>query len=162
MFSIGFTDEPLEYPYDDTRVPAAPGLLIIGKTMEGLLANLAKWNKKTYESHWKGELQSLLNGNAKATLLTSFADRKDSSNIEIWPLYLDGEWARVQNQLLSYDNLPPDFSPSAISQFLPDRMTVTAQGNPISEWTVPLREIEAFLEGNGWEVGGSGWLGRQK
>ena len=57
MFSIGFTDEPLEYPYDDIRVPAAPGLLIIGKTMEGLLANLAKWNKETYESQWKSELR---------------------------------------------------------------------------------------------------------
>jgi hypothetical protein len=68
----------------------------------------------------------------------------------------------MQNQLLSYDRLPPDFSTSTISQFLPVRVTVTAQGNPISEWTVPLREIEAFLEGNGWEVGGSGWLGRQR
>jgi hypothetical protein len=34
MFSIGFTDEPLEHPYDDTSIPAAPGTLVLGKSTE--------------------------------------------------------------------------------------------------------------------------------
>ena len=55
MFSIGFTDEPLEYPYDDTSIPAAPGRLVLGESTEEFLANLSLWSKLDYESHWTRE-----------------------------------------------------------------------------------------------------------
>ena len=51
MFSIKFADEPLEYPFDDTTIPAAPGALVLGKTTEEFLANLSLWSKSDYESH---------------------------------------------------------------------------------------------------------------
>ena len=66
MFSIGFSDEPLEYPYDDTTIPAAPGRLVFGKSTEEFLANLSLWSKSDYESDWTRELRGLLEGNLKA------------------------------------------------------------------------------------------------
>jgi CdiI N-terminal domain len=145
MFSIGFTDEPLEYPYDDQNCPAAPGRLWLGKTVEDFVANLSRWDKSVYESHWKRELVALLKGSPKVTLIVDYAYPEDASRIEIWRLYRDGEWVRFQNQLLAYSSLPSEFEVSAISQYIQDRVVVTTEGHRISEWDVALRDIEEFL-----------------
>jgi CdiI N-terminal domain len=145
MFSIGFTDEPLEYPYDDTNIPAAPGRLVLGKSTEEFLANLSQWSKSDYESHWTRELKSLLEGNPKVALVVSYDDPKTASNMEIWRVYRDGEWAHFQNQLPWYSALPHPFEVSKLSQYIQDREVVTAEGNRISEWDVAIRDIESFL-----------------
>jgi hypothetical protein len=99
MFSIGFTDEPLEYPYDDTGIAAAPGKLVLGKWTEEFLANLSLWSKLDYESHWTRELKALLEGKPKVALVVSYNDPHPASNLEIWRVYRDGEWLHFQNQL---------------------------------------------------------------
>ena len=149
MFSIGFTDEPLEYPYDDDHIPAAPGLLMLGKTSEGFLANLGKWDKKAYESQWTRELNSLVEGSSKVSLVASFAEPQDAAYIEVWPCYRDEEWVWVQNRLLSYSSLPPEFNVLEVSRYLRDRRMVDEDGNRISEWRVALRDIETFLHRSG-------------
>jgi hypothetical protein len=146
MFSIGFTDEPLEYPYDDTGIPAAPGRLLLGKTIEEFLANLSIWAKSDYESHWTRELKALLDGKPKVALVVSYNDPKASSNLEIWRVYRDREWAHFQNQLPWYSDLPKEFEISEMSQYIQDREVVTAEGNRISEWDVHIRDIESFLQ----------------
>jgi hypothetical protein len=146
MFSIEFIDEPLEYPYDDTGIPAAPGRLVLGKSMEEFLANLFLWSKSDYESHWTRELKTLLiEGKPKIGLVVSYHDPHPDSNMEIWRVYRDGELAHFQNQFLWYNNLPPKFEVSKISQYISDREVTTAEGNRISEWDVTLRDIEMFL-----------------
>ena len=35
MFSISFTDQPLEYPFDDTSIPAAPALFTLDSSGKG-------------------------------------------------------------------------------------------------------------------------------
>jgi hypothetical protein len=105
MFSIGFTDQPLEHPYDDTSVPAAPGRLVLGKSIEEFLANLSLWDKSDYESHWARELKGLFEGNLKAALVVSYDDPRAASNTEIWRVYREEELLYFQNQLLPYGNL---------------------------------------------------------
>jgi contact-dependent growth inhibition (CDI) system CdiI-like immunity protein len=144
MFSIGFTDEPLEYPYDDTNIPAAPGRLVLGKSTEEFLANLAVWAKSEYESHWTRELKSLLEGNPKVALIVSYYGSR-ASNMEIWRAYRDGELVHFQNQILWYGSLPHAFEVLKLSQYIQDREVVTAEGNRISEWDVAIRDIELFL-----------------
>jgi len=146
MFSIGFTDDPLEYPYDDASVPAAPGRLMLGKSEEEFLANLSLWDRSDYESHWIRELKALLEGNSKVALVVSYDDPRAASNLEIWRVYRDGEWAHFQNQLLSVDSLPGDFKVSDMSRYIQDRVVTTANGDRISEWNVTLRDIEVFLQ----------------
>ena len=145
MFSIGFTDELLEYPYDDPSIPAAPGKLMLGKSTEEFLANLSLWGKSDYESHWTRELKSLFEGNRKAALIVSFDDPKAASNMEIWRVYRDGECLHFQNQLLPYSNLPHEFEISEIDRYVQDRVVVTPEGDRISEWDVAIRDVEMFL-----------------
>jgi hypothetical protein len=146
MFSIGFTDEPLEYPYDDTNIPAAPGRLVLGKSTEEFLANLSLWGKSDYESHWTHELKRLLDeGKPKVALVVSYDDPKAASNMEIWRAYSDGELVHFQNQLLPYSTLPRGFEVPKLNQYIQDRAVVTGEGNRISEWDVPVQDIELFL-----------------
>jgi hypothetical protein len=152
MFSIGFTDEPLEYPYDDTSIPAAPGRLVLGKSTEGFLGNLALWSKLDYETHWTRELKALLEGKPKVALVVSYNDPKASSNLEIWRVYRDGEWLHFQNQLPWYSDLPKEFEISEMSRYIDDRVVINAEGDRISEWHVPIRDIKLFLAGG--SVGG--------
>jgi len=149
MFSISFTNEPLEYPFDDPRIPAAPGRLLLGKSEEEFLANLSLWKKPDYQSHWTRELKGLLGGNSKVALVVSHDDPKAASNLEIWRVYRDGEWAHFQNQLLPYNSLPADFEVSEISRYIQERTVTTADGDPISEWNVAIRDIELFLSRSG-------------
>src|SRR5882672_8532352 len=79
MFSIGFTEEPLEYPYDDISIPAAPGVPWLGPCFEKFLANISMWDKSGwdksgYESHRRRELTALFKGNPKVALIVSFDD----------------------------------------------------------------------------------------
>jgi CdiI N-terminal domain len=146
VFYIGFADEALEYPYDDTTIPAAPGWLVLGTSTEAFLANLSLWTKSDYESHWKHELTSILEGNRKAALVVSYDDPKAASNMEIWRVYRDGACAHFQNQLLPYSHLRGDFEISKISQYIQDRIAISAESNRISEWNVDIREVELFLQ----------------
>lgn len=109
MFSIGFSDEPLEYPFDNPSVPATPGRLLLGKSEEEFLANLSLWSKSDYQSHWARQLKALVEGTSKVALVVSYDDPKAASNMEIWRVYRNGEWAHFQNQLLPYSSLPDDF-----------------------------------------------------
>jgi hypothetical protein len=147
MFSIGFTDQPMEYPYDDTNIPAAPGRLVLGKSTEEFLANLSLWGKSDYESHWTREMKMLLEGKPKVALVVSYDDPKAASNMEIWRVYRDGELVHFQNQLLPYGTLPRGFEVPKLSQHIQDRAVVTPEGNRISEWDVTIRDIELFLGG---------------
>lgn len=148
MFSIGFTDEPLEHPYDNPTIPAGPGALVLGKCTEEFLANLSLWGKSEYEAHWTRELSALIAGNPKAALVVSYDDPKAASNMEIWRVYRDGEWVHFQNQILSYGSLPHEFEISEIRRYIEDRVAITAEGNRISEWHVAIRDIETFLLGS--------------
>jgi hypothetical protein len=146
MFSIGFADEPLDYPYDSS-VPAAAGFLMLGEWREDFFANLSKWSKVDYERHWYRELQSLLDGRHKVALIVSFDDPQAANNMEIWKVYRDSKVVRFQNQLPWYDSLPSGFDPSRMSEYIDDRTDVNPEGNTISEWTVALADIRSFLEG---------------
>jgi hypothetical protein len=145
MFKIELTDKPLEYPFDDPIIPAAPGELTLGKHTEEFLANMSLWDRSAYESHWLSELRALCEGNPKVALIVSYDDPKASSNLEIWRAYLDGQWVHFQNQLLWYGDIPAGFEISKISQYIPDRAIMNAEGERYSEWDVDIRDIELFL-----------------
>ncbi len=143
MFSIGFSDEPLEHPYDDVTIPAASGYLILGECREDFFANLSKWSKHDYERHWYRELRSLLDGRSKVALIVSYDDPQAAHNLEIWKAYRDSEAVIFQNQLPWYDSLPSELDPLRISEYIDDR---APEGSSISEWTVPLGHILSFVK----------------
>ena len=143
----GFTDEPDEYLDDDPTVPSAIGLITIGEFNENFVSSLYEWNKKAYESQWLQSLGRFLNGDKKAVLITWYVNPKESSNLQWWALYRgEAETVHVQNHLPLYDNFDREFSVAEATSFLRSRMTENEDGNAISEWDVPLGEVQLFFE----------------
>ena len=146
-FKVGFTDEPDEYLDDDPTVPSAIGLITIGEFNENFVSSLYEWNKKAYESQWLQSLGRFLNGDKKAVLITWYVNPKESSNLQWWALYRgEAETVHVQNHLPLYDNFDREFSVAEATSFLRSRMTENEDGNAISEWDVPLGEVQLFFE----------------
>jgi hypothetical protein len=146
VFRINFTDAPIEFPYDDESVPAAEGELLLEGSREVFLANLSLWKKSDYRVHWVHELTALLKGSRKVALVVCYNDPRFSSHQEIWKLYRDNELVHFHNQLFWNDRLPADFDASRMSTYIDDRTVVDEDGNKISEWDIPIRDIELFLQ----------------
>ena len=142
-FMICFTDEPNTYTDEDSTW--AIGQIVAGELNERFHANLHEWDKQAYESQWLQSVEGLLRGDQKAVLITYFVNQRESSNLEWWALYRDGDTVHIQNHSPWYDSFDREFSVAEASSFLHDRVTVDADGNRISEWDVPLREIELFF-----------------
>jgi hypothetical protein len=145
-FMILFTDESNEYPGDGST-PWAVGRIVAGELDESFRSNLYDWDKHAYESQWLQSLERLLKGDEKAVLITSYVHQRAVSNLEWWALYRGKcDTVHVQNHLPWFDQqLKREFSVADASKFLRDRVTVNEDGNRLSEWDVPLKDIELFV-----------------
>jgi hypothetical protein len=143
-FSIGFLDEPPNHPFDDPTTPELKGVLILGETKEYFGSSLYQWGKADYESQWRHAIKTLLNGEGRAALITEYVSPEASTHLEWWPMYLVGNTAFIQNQLLFYDRLVKPFSMQSAFSYVGERRTTNQEGKKISEWTVSMTELEEF------------------
>jgi len=145
-FSIHFTDDPVEYLDDDPSIPFAVGLIRIGEFEENIVSTLYEWTKEQYESQWRDSLTRFANGADRAVLITWYVNSKESSNLEWWALYRgEAGVAHLQNHIPWYSNFNNQFDAENASNFLQERITQNEDGNSISEWNVPIGDIELFL-----------------
>jgi hypothetical protein len=145
-FSIRFTSEPLEYQDDDPSTPSAVGLITVGEFEENFVSTLYEWTKEQYESQWRDSLARFVNGADLAVLITWYVNRKESSNLQWWALYRgEASLVHVQNHMPWSSNLDRQFAVDEASNFLQDRITINEDGQAISEWNVPIEDIELFL-----------------
>jgi hypothetical protein len=145
-FSISFINAPLEYPYEDASAKATRGLIVIGNFREEFLSNLREWTQAEYREQWSRSIRSLLEGERKAVLITTFSSPTIATHLEWWPLYREGENIFVQNHLLFYKDVDGEFDANRAVDFLMDRQTENEEGLPISEWSVSMDELRAFAE----------------
>jgi hypothetical protein len=118
---------------------------VAGELDEEFHADLHDWGKQEYETQWLQALDGLLQGEQKAVLIIRYVNQKQSDNLEWWALYRDDDTVHVQNHLPFYAAFDREFSVAEASSFLHDRVTVDENGNRISEWDVPLKEIQLFV-----------------
>ena len=145
-FSIHFTDDPVEYHSDDPSIPSAVGLIRIGEFEENFVSTLYEWTKEQYESQWRNSLTRFVNGADRAVLITWYVNAKESSNLQWWALYRgEAGVVHVQNHLPWYSNLDREFAVAEASHFLQNRITLNEDGNALSEWNVPIDDVELFL-----------------
>ena len=121
-----------------------PGIIILADFQETFVASLIYWEVKDYENHWRTALERLVRGD-DSCLITSLTDPKTANFLDWWPIYRNQEVAVFQNHLLFLDTLPRVFTPDNPYQFIPEHRTKTDEGGEISEWTVPVKDIEEFL-----------------
>ena len=148
-FAICFTDEPDQHLGDDPSVPYALGRIVAGALDEGFASILHEWKRCEYEAQWIRSLRQLIAGDKKVVLITHYVNPTECSNLEWWALYRgEDDVVYVQNHLRFYDQLGSSFSVAEVNHFLADRITVNEEGNPVSEWEVPLADITLFVNRN--------------
>lgn len=142
-FSIEFLDEHV--PDLEPGVRASFGLIQIGDFQERFIASLMYWTKKDYARHWRQAIGRTVTGSERSCLITSIVDPASSNLLFWWPMYRIEQTVLLQNQLLVFDQLNSTFSANDPYVHVPDHKTVNADGERISEWSVPLQELDHFL-----------------
>lgn len=143
-FSIKLADGD---KYLDNELVAV-GNIQIGSFNEEFQASLSYWSRENYQTQWMDAVYKLINGEDKVALITSMYPPKTANFIIWWMMYRIGENVHVQNQVLFLDELDKDFEEENVYQFIPERETVTEDGDVISEWIISLKDIIDSIDNN--------------
>ncbi len=145
MFSIGFTDDPLMQAElaEDERV----GLLVLGDHRERFVVHMRPWFERQYVVHWHFALIRALKGKPSA-LITDMQTPVRSSHLAWWPMWRINSEIVFHNQLLFFAKHRVEGSRVAVKhlyEFIGNRLSHNNEGTPVSEWTVPVSDVEIFL-----------------
>ncbi len=121
------------------------GAIRISDFEERFEASLSFWSSADYIAHWRVSLERTINGAEKSCLITSMYDPKSANFIFYWSLYLEDQTVYVQNHLLFLDEINGAFIPMRAYEHVPERRTVSEDGEKISEWKMPIDAIKEFL-----------------
>lgn len=65
--------------------------------------------------------------------------------INWWPLFSLGQTVQFQNHILFLNELKTPFEPDDPFRFVPERVIMNSDGEPISEWSASIAGLEHFL-----------------
>ena len=123
----------------------ATGSITLGSYRETFEAPLHVWRRQDYESHWREAVHRILGGAPSTALITELYDPISANFIKWWPAYRFGGEIRFHNQLLLMADLHGPFDLSEVYRHIGPYEQLTEDGEQISEWAVPVRELEDFL-----------------
>ena len=119
----------------------AVGEVALDDFVERFEASLIFWDTDRYESQWRQGIDRLLDGAPKSCLITSILEPKYEHFRTWWVLYRDGQQVLVQNQLLLLDVFGSGFDPDQPYASIRDRVSLSAEGERISEWSINFDDI---------------------
>jgi ABC-type histidine transport system ATPase subunit len=145
MFSIGFTEELFTdaQPGEKARI----GLLRLGGYEERFIAHLNEWREQEYVEHWARALARALAAKP-AALVTDMWTPAHSTHLVWWPLWKVGDDLVFHNQLFFFatHSITGDrIDVEELFVFLGKHFSRNEEGNPVSEWRVPVTQVETFL-----------------
>lgn len=108
-------------------------------------SSLEYWKEGDYLSQWYDGIFRVVNRKQESCLITSVTDPASANFLFWWPIYIDGLNAIFQNQVLFLDRLPSSFDEKFPYASLKPRRSVSDEGTKISEWTVPIMDLEDWL-----------------
>jgi contact-dependent growth inhibition (CDI) system CdiI-like immunity protein len=130
-------------PQEEGRV----GLLVLGKHKERFVVHFQTWTSEQYKRQWRSALIRGLQSLSSA-LITDMRVSAQSSHLVCWPFWRIGRELLFHNQLLFFGqnnlrggNLDIDHLYAVVGE----HSRLSQNGAPISEWTVPVSDVEHFL-----------------
>ena len=152
MFWIGFTKDPL---FDaEPGEKGILGLLMLGSYEERFVTHTWNWSERDYAAQWRHALTRALEGKLSA-LITDMRLPTQSSHLVWWPMWKVGRDLVFHNQLLFFAKHSLEGSHVDVErlyELIGKRMAHNSEGTPVSEWHVPVRDVEAFLKSNSAEL----------
>ena len=131
---------------DDSTCKICTGRIRIGQFEEVFESSLEYWAPDQYETQWYSAVSRVLDKRRDACLITSVTDPKTANFLFWWPIYVCGDLAIIQNQVLFLERFRKDFELDKAYQYLEPRESVSEDGEPISEWSVSLSELKSWRD----------------
>ncbi len=121
--------------------------MLFGNFDEHFIAWLGFWTRENYENQWSEGLDRVLAG-LSSCLITNM-NRPDCAREEYimraWLLYPAGESAVIHEKLFFADQLETGFCVTQPYQHVPNRQSLSDDGDEISEWRIEIAAIRRFL-----------------
>ena len=130
------------------REGAAIGKITIGSFSEKFESALSYWSREKYMSQWTRALLQVISSESRSALITSMTDPVTANFLTWWPMYKISGAVFIQNQILFMDQIGRRFDPDKAHEFVGEHFSVDSDGEKLSEWSVPIEVIEAFLNQN--------------
>ncbi len=107
--------------------------------------NFTFWDSFRYEEHWVESARRVLGGEG-ALFVASIAEPATSNFIMTWPCYRIGDEVIFQQCVLFLDDIEGVFNPLTPHVYLPQRETVTEEGDRVSEWKTSASALRRFCQ----------------
>jgi len=140
-FDIRFVGE--EFEEEGQRLRQI--MLTIGSFKESIDADMTHWSIGDYRDQWMNELRKVIGPPAKGALITSLPDPNFAYRVNTWPMWREGDEIFFQSRLGGMLEPYPRFQLDRLDEFIGERMRVNEDGVAISEWSVPMSEVVAFI-----------------
>lgn len=111
---------------------------------EHFQASITYWRKSDYLSQWKEGLERIRQNLPTSCFVTSMYHPRYANFIIWWPVYVEGEWAYIHNQILFFDQLEEPFDEVNLYKHIPPREIYSEDGQKISEWSISIEDLETF------------------
>jgi hypothetical protein len=143
MFDIKFDETEKSTSVDPNL---SMGKITLGTFSERFEIVLEFWSKSDYELQWIDGVRRILEGSPISNLITSLTNPITANFIVWWPMYGEDSVCVFQNQVLFMDQLSDSFDIDDPYQSVGDRNQISEDGDRISEWVVPLDEMEQWFK----------------
>lgn len=120
------------------------GRITLGNYTERFFVSLEYWSVTDYRRHWYEAINRIVKCSRVSSLITSMDNPTTAKYIEWRPMYRIRDNLYIQDHLLFLKTLRTPFDEKNAFKSVPPRKTVNEEGEPISEWSVPLSDVEKF------------------
>jgi hypothetical protein len=141
-FAIEFVPLPLA---SGERSSEREGRLVIGDFEEHFFASMEYWREPDYERQWRDGLERILAGERVSCLITSIGRPGVAIGLWWWTLFRSNDSVRAQHAMCLFQSLQAPFVPLDPYVAIPPRKVMTEEGDPISEWIIPVVDIAQFV-----------------
>jgi len=142
MFRIGFINKELSV--DKKRSNICYGKIILGNFFENFIVDLFYWDRLKYSNQWKEGLKRILGKFNKSCLLTSMYQPDKVNFIKWWEIHKINTNIHFHETILPIFEMKEIFDEINIYKYINDYKNITDDGEAISEWIIPIKEVEVF------------------
>lgn len=139
MFDISFSGKAASRRH-------ARGSIAIGSFREYFDAPLGYWKRGDYERSWSAAAHRVVVESKDACFAVSMQGPAVANFVFCWAVYLTGGQLVFQNCMVFCTPAEPIF-PDRFHECPPARVSVNEEGQRISEWTLEILDLQAWLVG---------------
>ncbi len=128
----------------------AVGEIVLDESSEVFIAPLSFWTKAQYEAQWREALHRIVRNVSPSCLITVMNDPSTANFIYSWEMWRQGHEILFQEGTIFLEEHREHFDPNNPYGFIPEYSNMTEDGEQVSEWSVPVKDISTFLEQSRW------------